>query len=382
MARNDLRQIRSFIAVELGSAVAHRAAEVIKKLKTAGADIRWAALNQIHLTLKFLGNIDARDIVPISRLLQTVVRDFKPIELGFSGVGVFPDRENPKTIWLGVREGLNELTQLQTAIEDALKKELGFSKERRKFSPHITLGRVEQSTPELVAILAELANHEGDVVDFDEVALFSSHLGPKGPSYEILSYAVLGLGERPRMDLDDDELDAEEEGNSDAPSHFSLHDDLDEDDDAGDDDTDDDSPEEKGNQSWRQSATWKQLNEGLSEIEETMSELDELSEMDWDDEDADDDDLEEDEEDLEEDDAGDEEGDAELDDELDDDTPIPPADPQTKAKLSKFLNEPEEPRTVIDDALLEKLLGKRNKIEPSEKDETPGDDSDDKLKRQ
>lgn len=361
MARNDLRQIRSFIAVELGSAAAHRANEVIKKLKTTGADIRWAALNQFHLTLKFLGNIEATDIVPISRLLQTVVRDFKPIELGFSGVGVFPDREHPKTIWLGVREGLEELTQLQTAIEDALKKELGFSKERRKFSPHITLGRVEQSTPELVALLAELENHEGDVVDVDEVALFSSHLGPKGPTYEVLAYAVLGLGERPRKDLDDEEeedLDSGEQPRASAE----LEKDVDEDEDSTGDD---------GDKSWRRSAAWKDLNESLEDIDEAVSELDDV---DWDDEDADDEE------------AGDEDVDDDFEDELEeeDDGPIPPADPKTKAKLSKLFNEPEEPRTVIDDALLEKLLGKRNAIEPSEEDrntKSDKDDPDDKLKR-
>lgn len=366
MARNDLRQIRSFIAVELGSAVAHRANEVIKKLKTTGADIRWAALNQFHLTLKFLGNIEATDIVPISRLLQTVVRDFKPIELGFSGVGVFPDREHPKTIWLGVREGLEELTQLQAAIEDALKKELGFSKERRKFSPHITLGRVEQSTPELVALLAELESHEGDVVDVDEVALFSSHLGPKGPTYEVLSYAVLGLGERPRKDLDDEDEDLDSSEQPRSSAEEDLEDKLDED----NDEDADDSTGNEDDKSWRRSAAWKELNESLEDIDEAVSELDAL---DWDD------DAEEE--------TGDEEADdEEFEDELEeeDDGPIPPADPKTKAKFSKLLNEPEEPRTVIDDALLEKLLGKRNAIEPSEEDrntKSDKDDPDDKLKR-
>lgn len=368
MARNDLRQIRSFIAVELGSAVAHRANEVIKKLKTTGADIRWAALNQFHLTLKFLGNIDATDIVPISRLLQTVVRDFKPIELGFSGVGVFPDREHPKTIWLGVREGLEELTQLQAAIEDALKKELGFSKERRKFSPHITLGRVEQSTPELVALLPELENHEGDVVDVDEVALFSSHLGPKGPTYEVLAYAVLGLGERPRKDLDDEEEDVD----SGEMPRSSSEEDLTDDD---EEDTEDDSTSD--GKDWRASAEWKQLNKSLEQVDESMAELEDLANMDWD-EDTDD------EEGATEDEFEDELDDDELGDDSDDDGPIPPADPKTKAKFSKLLNESEEPRTVIDDALLEKLLGKRNAIEPSEEDRNTKpdeDDTDDKLKR-
>ena len=218
MSRHDLRRVKSFIAIELASGVKHRAAELIKKLRTADADVKWVQPTELHVTLKFLGEINRDEILPLCRITQEITAQFPPFDIGFSGLGAFPNADAPRTLWIGMEQGVEQLTALHAALDNALSKQLGFAKERRRFTPHLTIGRVNRSSPELIAALDRLATFESDFTDVDELVIFASFSDKHGPTYETLGHAELGKPTTENLNDPDEDL-AEE-----------LDDDLEEDD--------------------------------------------------------------------------------------------------------------------------------------------------------
>jgi 2'-5' RNA ligase len=190
-----MRSIRTFIAVELSSTVIARAQEGIKLLKTSGAEVGWVDRAQMHLTLKFLGNVTDIETPEICRVVVGAASQVEPFEIVFRGLGAFPRVSEPRTIWMGIEQGQEELAELHAAIEDALKIEMGFGKENRKFHPHLTLGRLrKESDParnELSRLLQESANFDGDLTIVDEVVVFASTLGRQGPTHEAMGHASL-----------------------------------------------------------------------------------------------------------------------------------------------------------------------------------------------
>lgn len=204
MSRHDLRRVRTFIAVELSPGVKHRAGELIKKLKPTGADVKWVPPQQMHLTLKFLGEVPRDDIIPLCQIAQEVAAQFQPFDLGFHGTGAFPHTDHPRSLWIGVEEGLEEIRALQNALEQAIYEKLGFAKERRQFTPHLTIGRVHKATPEMNDVMEANSEFEGDFSEVDELVIFASYKEPGGQRHEAMGHATLGQMPQKREDEDDD----------------------------------------------------------------------------------------------------------------------------------------------------------------------------------
>jgi 2'-5' RNA ligase len=190
-----MQRIRSFIAVELASSVTKRARALIEKLKTPGVDVNWVDPQQMHLTLKFLGNVTDADIPDICRVVGEAAASIEPFEIICRGLGGFPSSAEARTLWLGIEQGNEELRELQAAIDNALKKEMGFAKEARGFTPHLTIGRVkggsDEGMTELAAKLAEHMNYDADLSVVEEAVIFASFLGRSGPTYEALAHCPL-----------------------------------------------------------------------------------------------------------------------------------------------------------------------------------------------
>ena len=188
-------RIRTFIAVELGTSVIKRAGDLIDKLRVADAEVNWVRPQQMHLTLKFLGDVADTDTPDICNVVSQVARQFEPFEVICRGAGAFPDIQRPKTLWIGLGEGAEELKSLQAAIDDALKSELGYGREARGFHPHLTIGRVKNTSPQgrgdLTDLLAKHKDFDADLAVIDEVVTFASFLDRKGPSHEALGRAEL-----------------------------------------------------------------------------------------------------------------------------------------------------------------------------------------------
>lgn len=188
------QKIRTFIAVEMSPAVRHAAAELIGKLAPLSDDVKWVEPHNMHLTLKFLGDVDEADIPRVCEATAAATADRSPFTLRMFGVGAFPNVRRPRTIWVGAREGSEETVELAVRIDRAMRK-LGFPKEGRRYTPHLTLGRVRRGGPWLTPLGEALAQHAAlDLAEtrVDRVVVFSSQLGRKGPTYTPLGQCRLG----------------------------------------------------------------------------------------------------------------------------------------------------------------------------------------------
>lgn len=188
------QSLRSFIAVEISPNVRARATQLIKTLSGTDAKIKWVEPHNLHLTLVFLGDVQMEEVPQLCEAMQRAVAELPPFDLEVRGAGAFPDARRPRTIWMGVSRGTEEMVALHDAVEDALA-DLGYRPEGRRYRPHLTLGRVRQAprdSKELIRLLEEHSDYLADVMSVADITLFSSELTKEGPLYEPLGSAELG----------------------------------------------------------------------------------------------------------------------------------------------------------------------------------------------
>jgi len=135
------KRIRSFVAVLLDPSLKEEIARTQEQLKAVGANVRWVAPETFHFTLKFLGGVEEEKIEEIAQTVGAVAAQFQPFSLSLAGLGVYPSLSAPRVIWVGTSQGAQELTELGERTEAALEP-MGFEREKRPFSAHLTLGRV------------------------------------------------------------------------------------------------------------------------------------------------------------------------------------------------------------------------------------------------
>ena len=135
--------IRAFVAVDISREARRTLAEAVQSLQSRGiAGVRWVRPSAIHLTLKFLGEVDGSLAPGIMDALRRAAAGRVPFRLGLSGVGAFPRSEAPRTIWAGLQGDLEELEALQRDVDREVSPAAGVTPEKRPFAPHLTLGRV------------------------------------------------------------------------------------------------------------------------------------------------------------------------------------------------------------------------------------------------
>ncbi|TES90239.1 MAG: RNA 2',3'-cyclic phosphodiesterase [Anaerolineales bacterium] len=189
--------VRSFIAIDLPDSLFGQLERVSDNLQELleGMPIRWIAVPNIHLTLKFLGDVSEKNIPMIKEILKTEAASHKHFEISVGGFGVFPNFTRPRVIWVGV-EAPDELENLQRRI-DLETARLGYVPDRRKYNPHLTLGRVSRNAnpKEVRSISAVLRKQRVGflgAVRISEVNLFRSDLGPRGAVYTKMFTAPIG----------------------------------------------------------------------------------------------------------------------------------------------------------------------------------------------
>jgi len=189
--------VRAFIAIELPDPVRAALARLQDGLKaTRTTSVKWVDPKGIHLTIKFLGNVDAGEIPELSRVLREAVRGTVPFRLKLENTGAFPNIRAPRVIWVGVGGEAEHLFTLHKKVEQALKP-LGFAPENRAFSPHLTLGRVrEGAQPNELRRLGEgiaASKTEGEIFfSVDSLNLMRSQLTREGAIYSCLASFKLG----------------------------------------------------------------------------------------------------------------------------------------------------------------------------------------------
>jgi len=193
-----VEKIRAFIAIELPDAASDALSSVQGGL---GAErhpyVKWVDPGGIHLTLKFLGNIDAGKVSAITDAIARAAQGVSPFRLELGGLGAFPNPRRPNVIWVAVTGDVERLASLQRGI-DRLLVPLGFSPESRPFTAHLTLGRLREraSAGERQRIGESLTTVQPEEVYFEvgEVSLMRSTLTPSGALYSRLSSIPLEAG--------------------------------------------------------------------------------------------------------------------------------------------------------------------------------------------
>jgi len=184
--------IRSFIAIELPAAVIALLDRVQQELKALGLKARWVRPQNIHLTLKFLGNIDCAAIEEIGRAMAEAAGECAPFTLTVGGIGFFPGIRRPRVVWIGLGGATAVLLNLQGNLADRLAA-VGFAKEKRSFKAHLTVGRIRQAVnPNILDQAVQAYSDIGNLkFSADRIILFESDLKPSGAVYSHLKLAEL-----------------------------------------------------------------------------------------------------------------------------------------------------------------------------------------------
>ncbi len=186
--------MRTFIAIELPQEIKDFLSHLQQELKSCGADVKWVQPENIHLTLKFLGDVGDEELNKIIEIIEEVAKEKSKFQIRVSSLGAFPKIDSPRVIWIGVDEGDKETKEIAELLEEKIAK-LGIPKEDRPFSSHITIGRTK-SNLNLHKLAQELKNKSelgGGKIGFEavKITLFKSTLTPKGPVYEALKETTL-----------------------------------------------------------------------------------------------------------------------------------------------------------------------------------------------
>jgi 2'-5' RNA ligase len=175
--------MRTFIAVELPENIKKKIEELQAPLKRTNAFVSWVKPENIHITLKFLGEVPEEKINEVFSATEAALKETKKFKMNLKGTGAFPDFRRPRVIWIGTGKGGEELSNMSTKIEEEMEK-IGFPKENRKFSPHFTIGRVK--SPKGIEKLMELVkstDFETEDIEVNEVTVMKSQLHPAGAIY-------------------------------------------------------------------------------------------------------------------------------------------------------------------------------------------------------
>jgi len=196
-------QFRLFISINLTPELLAMLTDLQVQLKRqlASQPLRWARPEGIHLTLKFLGDTETGRIEEIVRALTRAVESHQPFELGIGGLGCFPNQRKPRVLWVGVQDPNDHLRRLAANVADAMA-ELGWKRENRPYTSHLTLARVKkyannqdkQALSELLSSV-EIANNLG-VLPVQTIHLMRSQLQPDGAVYSSLITVPLNSPER------------------------------------------------------------------------------------------------------------------------------------------------------------------------------------------
>lgn len=191
--------MRTFLALEPSNEVEHQLGMTIRLLaeRMPLGSIRWLSPGSVHLTMKFLGDTSPADLDQVMARAQAEAESSQKMELTVRNFGVFPELERPRVLWVGVRESTGALSDLKSNLEETMEP-LGFEVERREFTPHLTIGRVDNDLErgkqqELVSELQQV--NLGTLAEWkaDELTLFKSELKPSGAEYTALERWQLGV---------------------------------------------------------------------------------------------------------------------------------------------------------------------------------------------
>ncbi len=175
--------IRTFIAVELPQDTKMAVDKLTTELRDYGSGINWVKAANLHITLRFLGDIDEQLIPNLTEHIKTNIYSFGKFDLSFLGLGGFPNMKTPRVIWAGTETGNDKLRDLATSVElSCIESKLGRGDKR--FLPHLTIGRVKNPYG-IDKLLRKIESKSfcTEPFEINEIIIFKSDLSPSGPKY-------------------------------------------------------------------------------------------------------------------------------------------------------------------------------------------------------
>ena len=192
MKHNTTQRIRCFVAIEIPRSIQERFAQIQDTLKEQISRVSWVKPDNIHLTLKFIGEVHPNDVRTIEPAIKQVSQRHHPFALKIGGIGAFPNLKRPRVIWVGVKVGATEVSVLARAINLELNR-CGYPLDEAAFHPHLTLARIKDRIDlrPFVDMFRQYDEIDNASMTVNEIALIRSQLHPKGAIYTILkSYAL------------------------------------------------------------------------------------------------------------------------------------------------------------------------------------------------
>lgn len=186
--------MRTFIAIELDPPIRRPLLKLLSQLPNT-RDVRWCTEHQMHITLKFLGQVSDTQIAKVCDAVATASVQVEPFPIRIRGLGCFPGPRNPRVLWCGVEDPIGGCRRW-VELADPLLAALSFKPETRAFTPHITLGRSRSSAGGRVfqQVLETMSLADSDEMQVERVVVFESRLLPGGAQYKAVATVPLGPG--------------------------------------------------------------------------------------------------------------------------------------------------------------------------------------------
>jgi len=176
--------VRTFVAIMLDGSLHRTLTEVVERFASSKASVKWVAPENTHVTLKFLGNVDEERLTEVYEACERAADGIGPIDLEMKAVGCFPGMKRPRVVWLGIEKGEEHVRELQQRVESELER-MGFAREERTFTAHLTIGRVKgrKGISNLCRLLEEERNVFIGLMRAEKISIMKSKTLPTGPIY-------------------------------------------------------------------------------------------------------------------------------------------------------------------------------------------------------
>jgi len=191
-----MEALRLFYAIFISPRIAETLARHISQCALSGADVKWVEPQNLHLTLKFIGEVQLERLEEIIAAGESAADGVKTFRVFWEGFGAFPDFRRPRVIWAGMKQGGRAVFEIAERLEDRLAAE-GFRKEERAFRPHLTIGRVKSpgGLEELRKATERIQNSRIGEMEVSSFSLVKSTLTSRGPIYSVVRNFELGAKE-------------------------------------------------------------------------------------------------------------------------------------------------------------------------------------------
>jgi len=176
--------MRVFVAIDIDNLqIIEKVMAIRRNLMATNAMMKFVETENLHITLKFLGEVDPKDLEDIKATIRLCAENVRPFTVHLVGIGCFPSIRAPRVIWIGTREGTNNIEDIANCIDSTLYR-FGFKREGRKYHSHLTIARVKRYNLALKKVLQDLSEMEIGWQEIHSVKIKKSTLTPKGPIYE------------------------------------------------------------------------------------------------------------------------------------------------------------------------------------------------------